>query len=123
MKRIIPLAILATLLLAPQPAHGTPHYSTATTKRLMLAEARAHHVGLADRKALVKLAMRESSLRNWCRTGSYVGVLQIRLTPFQRRANKWWKPKWCTHYALKEIRHKYGTVRAALAHSNRFNWY
>jgi hypothetical protein len=88
--------------------------------RIIKAESRKKHLSAAEIKALLKICKRESGYRPTARNHSCKGLFQLK-TRYGR--SKWANPAWNTRKAIRYIKHRYGTCRAALRHSYRYGWY
>lgn len=80
--------------------------------------ARAHGYGAGDVEALVTLCRRESTFRPGATNGSCKGLFQLKT-----RNPRWSDPAWNTDSAISYIERRYGSPRAALAHSYSRGWY
>jgi hypothetical protein len=89
--------------------------------KVIRSVAAKHHLSKADTTALIVLAKRESGYNPRCVTGSYRGLFQIQLT--KRNKHRWQDPYFNTAVAIKQIKARYKTPRAALAHSYSNGWY
>jgi len=125
LKAVVFTVLLTTAILTAsisvQPA--TAH-TRAQAKRIVARVANQRGLCKADRIALYKIAKRESNYRHLARSnggnGKYKGIFQL---GFKKMGSKWKDPAWNTRRAIKYIKHRYGTPRKALAHSNRYGWY
>ena len=120
------LAILAFALAitfaTPAFAHRVPpHHLTAkqaARKAVVLRSAAPLHLSRAELSALVTLCWRESSWRPTARNHSCKGLFQLKT-----QSRKWADPRWNTRRANRYVHKRYGSWRAALAHSFRKSWY
>jgi SLT domain-containing protein len=116
--------ILFTLVFAFAAGAATPAMALSAKKKAVIKvirkAAKSKHLNKAEIKALLKICKRESGYRPGARTGSCKGLFQLK-THFGRK--KWANAKWNTLKAIKYIKHRYGSCRAALRHSNSYGWY
>jgi hypothetical protein len=106
--------------LAPDRAHATyrhPHRLNSAARAMVLYLRETYHVSPAEIEAAKDLTYQESSWSPRCVTGRYVGLWQVNRFPH------WRDPRRNTHVAMHYIRHRYGTIRRALAHSRAHGWY
>lgn len=117
--RIVALAVPLALAIAMAGVTATP--AMAREKKnvtIIRSVAKARGVSAADTQALITLAKRESGWNAHERTGTCLGLFQIKT-----RSKSWADPHFNTNLALKYIKNRYGTPRAALAHSYSHGWY
>jgi len=96
---------------------------TAKQKRvvkIIKTQAKKKHLSKSQITALLKICKRESTFRPTARNGSCKGLFQLK-TSFGR--SKWANPAWNTRKAIRYIKHRYGTPKAALNHCYRYGWY
>lgn len=105
---------------AASPAMAQSAKKTRAVIRIIKAQAVKKHLSQAEISAMLKICRRESSFIPTERTGSCKGLFQLQ-THYSRA--KWANPAWNTRKAIRYVRHRYGTWRAALRHSYRHGWY
>ncbi|NTU70421.1 MAG: hypothetical protein HGB10_01150 [Coriobacteriia bacterium] len=88
--------------------------------KIIKREAKKKHLKKADVRALLKICKRESNYHRLSRNRSCKGLFQLK-TSFGRKY--WTNPAWNTRKAIRYIKHRYGTPRAALRHCYRYGWY
>jgi len=114
------LALVLTFALgAATPAMALSHHKRHVVN-IIKRVARNSGYKVKQRSALLKICKRESGYYTRALTGSCKGLFQLK-THFGR--SKWTNARWNTLKAIKYIKHRYGTPRAALAHSYRYGWY
>ena len=117
-RTVLVLALALTFVVAcASPAMALSKKRVITIIKTVAAQK---HLSKAEVSALLKICKRESGYRPTARTGSCKGLFQL-MTHFG--PNKWQDPKWNTAKAIRYIKHRYGTCRAALAHSYSHGWY
>jgi hypothetical protein len=119
--------LVASAYLGPDLAHATykhPKKLNNAAANMVRVLKKEYRCCKAEIEAAKDLTYQESSWRNTCRTGSYVGLWQndIRWHPMHHK-RLWQNPAVNTRRAMKYIRKRYGTIRKALAHSRAHNWY
>ena len=122
-SRILQIALLLTLVLAFAVGAATPAMALSAKHRVIKTIetiAKAHHLGAADTSALLKICRMESGYRPTATNGSCKGLFQL-MTHFPK--SKWANPTWNTTKAIKYIKHRYGTPRAALRFHYAHGWY
>ncbi len=120
--RITTVAVILLLAMAVFAVTASPALAREKKNVTIIKKVAAkHNMSKADTKALIVLAKRESGYNANCVTGTCVGLFQIRLTKYNR--NKWRDPYFNTNMAIKQIKYRYKTPRAALAHSYKYGWY
>jgi hypothetical protein len=113
------LFTMAIVVVAASPAMALSAKQKAAIK-VIKTEARKKHLSGAEITALLKICKRESGYIPTARTGSCKGLFQLK-TSYGRK--DWANPAWNTRKAIRYIKHRYGTPRAALRHCYRFGWY
>jgi hypothetical protein len=123
-KHLVRLVLVLMLTAAFGIGAASPAMALSAKKRAVIkiirAEAKKKHLKKADIAALLKICKRESGYRPGARNHSCKGLFQLK-TKFGR--SKWANAAWNTRKAIRYIKHRYGTARAALRHSNRYGWY
>jgi len=123
--RIVRIALVLMLAVAFVVAAASPAMAQSAKKRraiirIIKAQAVKKHLSRAEIRAMIKLGKRESGLDPKQVTGRCKGLFQL-MTKYSRA--KWANPAWNTRKAMRYVRHRYGTWRAALRHSYRHGWY
>ena len=123
-SRVAKIALLLTLVLAFAVGSTAPAMALSARKRAVVnvikKAAKSKRLSTAEITALLKICKRESGYRPTARNGSCKGLFQL-MTHFGR--SKWANAHWNTLKAIRYIKHRYGTCRAALSHSYRYGWY
>jgi hypothetical protein len=121
---VIRIVILLALVLAFAVGAATP--AMALTKRqkaaikIIKTAAKSKKLNSKEISALLKICKRESTYSPTEVTGSCKGLFQLK-TSYPR--SKWANARWNTLKAIKYIKARYGSCRAALSHSYRYGWY
>lgn len=105
---------------AAAPAMAQSAKQRRAVIKIIKAQARKKHLSKAEISAMLKICRRESTFRPTARNRSCKGLFQLK-TRYGRA--KWANPAWNTRKAMRYVRHRYGTWRAALNHSYRYGWY
>jgi len=125
-SHIVRTALVLLIAAAFTVAAASPAMAlTMTAKKravikIITAEAKKKGLSKAEISALLKICKRESGYRPTARNHSCKGLFQLK-TSFG--ASKWKDPAWNTRKAIRYIKHRYGTCRAALRHSYSRGWY
>jgi hypothetical protein len=106
-------------------ASMTPHWHALGkirqhNARGIVAVLRSKHTSDAEIRAALTLCFRESGFHRTETTGHCKGLFQL-WTHVGR--SKWASVRWNTLRARFYVRRRYGSFRAALAHSYRCGWY
>lgn len=113
--RILTLAL--ALALIATPAYGWTH-AQHRVRRVIALTLQSRHVARPDRVAAITLAGRESGWNPNATNGSCLGLFQLKT-----RSPRWRDPVWNTARANTYVNTRYGSWRAALAHSYEKGWY
>jgi hypothetical protein len=123
-SHIVSFAIMLSILIAFTFGAATPATALSARKRAVVrtikAIARKKHLGVANTAALLKICRMESGYSPGARNHSCKGLFQL-MTRSPRR--KWANVRWNTTTAIKYIRQRYGSARAALRFHYRHGWY
>ena len=115
---------MLTLVAAFAVGAATPAMALSAKKKAVIkvikTAAKTRKLNTAEIAALLKICKRESGYRPTARNHSCKGLFQLK-THFG--ASKWTDPRWNTLKAIKYIKHRYHTCRAALSHSYHYGWY
>ena len=88
--------------------------------KIIRTVAKAKHLSKSETKALLKIAKMESGYRRTARNHSCKGLFQLKTNVGKA---KWASAKWNTAKAIKYIKHRYGSVHAALKFHYAHGWY
>jgi hypothetical protein len=120
-RTVLVLALAAAFIAAAvTPAMAQSAKRRAEVIKIIKTEASKQHLNKAEISALLKICKRESGYRPTARNHSCKGLFQLK-TRFGR--SRWADPAWNTRKAIRYIKHRYGSARAALRHSHRYGWY
>lgn len=117
--RSLVCTLLLFVLLIPTTAQAYTRHDHRI-RNLISRSLHAKGIGRADRLAALVLARRESGYDETQITGTCYGLFQLQTSAPR---SKWSRPGWNIWKANRYVRHRYGTWRAALAHSYSRGWY
>lgn len=123
-SNIVKAVLVLLLALAFTVGAASPALAKGMSKKKVVAiiksVAKAKHLSNSEISALLKICKRESTFRPTARNHSCKGLFQLK-TAYGYK--KWSNPAWNTRKAIRYIKHRYGSCRAALSHSYRYGWY
>jgi len=108
------MVAIAIVAIAATPAMAREKKNVTVIRKVAAAKG----LSSKDTKALITLAKRESGYNARCKTGSCLGLFQIKT-----KSKYWADPEFNTRLAIKYIKNRYGSPSKALAHSYSHGWY